>query len=139
MAAIKFKTGDDYALRLSKLGARSDEIAKKALYAAAGLVADQMKANLRGVVKDGTGALEASMGITPMREDGRGDWNLKIGFDGYDENGTPNQLKARALESGTSTQPKRPFVRPAVQATKGAALEAMRRVIDEEGKKIMDE
>lgn len=138
MATVKFKNGDDYALRLSALGARSGEVAKKAIYAGAGIVADRIRANLQGVVSGaGTGALEEALGVTPMREDDGG-WNVKIGFDGYDSKGTPNQLKARALESGTSVQAKKPFVRPAVSASKGAALAAMRAVIDEETKKIMD-
>ena len=139
MATIKFKSGDDYAAKLSALGARSGEAAKKAIYAGAGIVADRIRANLRSVVSgEGTGALEASLGITPMRED-NGGWNVKIGFDGYDSKGVPNQLKARALESGTSRgEGKHPFVRPAVNASRGAALAAMKAVIDEETRKIMD-
>ncbi len=140
MATVKFKAGDEYAARLSALGAGSEGIAKKALYAAAGIVADRIKTNLRGAVSGGgSGGLEDSLGITPMQEDGQGGWNLKIGFDGYDSKGVPNQLKARALESGTSRgERKHPFVRPAVNASKGAALAAMKAVIDEETKKIMD-
>lgn len=140
MATVKFKSGDEYAVRLSALGAKSEEIAKRAIYEAAGIVTDRIKSNLRGAVSsDSSGALVDALGITPMKADGDGGWNLKIGFDGYDAKGVPNQLKARALESGTSRgERKHPFVRPAVSASKGAALAAMRAVIDEETKKIMD-
>ena len=140
MARIQFKNGDDYAARLSALGTRSDSVATKALYVAAGMVADRIKDNLRGVVSsEATGALAESLGVTPMQEDSTGNWSVKVGFDGYDAKGVPNQLKARALESGTSRgERKHPFVRPAVNASKGAALAAMRAVIDEETKKIMD-
>ena len=137
MARIAFKTGDDYALKLSRLSAGSDEIAKKAIYAAASIVADKIKDNLQGVLSDeATGELVESFGVTPITQDGDGNWNAKIGFDGYGSDGVANQLKARAMESGTSKQPKRPFVRPAVNATKGQALEKMRKTIDEEIRKI---
>ena len=138
MARMTFKAGDEYALKLSKLAAGSDEIAKKAIYAGAEIVADKIKSNLQGVTSgDSTGALAGSFGISPIKTDADGNWNAKLGFDGYDSNGVPNQLKARVLESGTSKQKKRPFVRPAVNATKRQAQAEMGRVIDEEYKKAM--
>lgn len=51
----------------------------------------------------------------------------------------PNQLKARVMESGSSTIRKRPFVRPAVNAKRKEAEAAMERVINEEIKKTMEE
>ena len=132
MARMTFKAGDEYALKLSRLEAGSDEIAKKSIYAGAKIVADKIKGN---IPKD-TGDLAASFGITPMSIDSNGDWNTKLGFDGYDSKGVPNQLKARAIESGTSKLKKRPFVRPAVNATKSQAKAEMGRVIEEEIKKI---
>lgn len=133
MARMTFKAGDEYALKLSRLATGSDEIAKKAIYQGAKIVADKIKAN---IPKD-TGDLAESFGITKIDMDSDGDWNAKLGFDGYDRDGAPNQLKARAIESGTSRQPKRPFVRPAVNATKKQAQDEMARVIEEETKKIM--
>ena len=44
---------------------------------------------------------------------------------------------ARSLESGSSIANKRPFVRPAVNASRPAAEEAMAKVLDEEIEKIM--
>lgn len=138
VARMTFKAGDDYALKLSRLATNSDEIAKKAIYEGAKIVADKIKSNLQGVLSpDATGDLAASFGIASIDKDSNGDWNTKLGFDGYDGEGTPNQLKARALESGTSKQPKRPFVRPALNATKAAAKSKMGQVIDEEIGKIM--
>ena len=138
MARMTFKAGDDYALKLSKLATGSDEIAKKAIYAAAEIVADKIKSNLEGVLsEEATGELVASFGITKIDVDANSDWNAKIGFDGYDSAGVPNQLKARVLESGSSRQPKRPFVKPAINATKAAAQAAMAKVIDEEIEKTM--
>ena len=137
IARMTFKAGDDYAIKLSKLATGSEEIAKKAIYEAAGIVADQIKKNLEGVLsEEATGELVASFGVTPIEKDSNGNWNAKIGFDGYDSKGVPNQLKARALESGTSRIKKRPFIRPAVRATKQKAQDKMAEVIDREIKKL---
>lgn len=138
MATIKFKKGDEYALKLSRLATGSEEVAKKAIYQGARVVANKIKANLEGILSpDATGDMLGSFGITPIERDKDGNWNAKIGFDGYDRKGIPNQLKARVLESGSSRQQKRPFVRPAVNATKKQAIEAMSKIIDEETKRII--
>lgn len=132
MARITIKSSDEYALKLSKLATGSEEIAKKSIYQAANIIADEIK---KRIPKD-MGDLEDSFGITPIDRDTDGNWNAKIGFDGYDRKGVPNQLKARAIESGTSTIKKSPFVRPAVNATKKKAIEAMEKTVEEEIKKL---
>ena len=114
----------------------------------AGLIAYQKKepAPLTETAKKG---LLDGLGITPMQDD-NGFYNVKIGFDGpggehgYNDlrtekfpKGQPNVMIARSLESGSSIAPKRPFVRPAVNASRKAAEEAMAKVIDEEIEKIM--
>lgn len=133
MATVSFKGGDEYALKLSRLATGSEVIAKKAIYQGAKIVADEIKKR----IPEDTGDLSKSFGVTPIERDSDGNWNARIGFDGYDSKGVPNQLKARAIESGTSRLPKRPFVRPAVNATRKKAIEAMKKVIDEETNKIM--
>ena len=141
MARITFKAGDDYAAKLLKLANTSEETMKKAVYAGAAVVTDKIRENLEANLAgsdQSTGALADSLGITPISQDKDGFWNAKIGFDGYDEKGVPNQLKARVMESGSSTVRKRPFVRPAVNATKKAAVEAMKKVMEEEIEKTME-
>lgn len=137
MAKMKIKSPDEYALKLSKFGKDSPEIAKKVVMAGAAPIADAIRANLEKNLagsKYSTGALLGSFGIAPPGVDRDGNTTTKIGFDGYDRNGTPNALKARAMESGTSTQPKKPFVRPAVNAAKGRAIEEMGKKLGEEMK-----
>ena len=146
LATIKFKKGDEYALRLSKLETGAEGIAKKALYAGAGVVADRIKNNLGSVPKIPAyqkNDLMNGFGITPMRNGG-GMWDVHIGFDGYGSRptanyprGKPNQMIARAIESGTSFRPKTPFVRPAINSSRAAALAEMQRTIEEELNKIM--
>jgi hypothetical protein len=107
MARMTFKAGNDYAVKLSRLGVKSQEIGKRAIYAAANIVTDKIRSNLESVVSsEATGELADSLGITPIKPDQNGDLNTKIGFDGYDSRGIPNQLKARVLESGSSKQEK---------------------------------
>lgn len=135
MARITLKGTDELVLRLSRLESGADEIAKKAIYKGAGIMADQVKRNLESNLSgsdSSTGELLDCLGITSMKEDSEGNWNAKIGFDGYDGNGVPNALKARAMESGTSKQQKKPFVRPAISQAKERAKQAMQAVIEEE-------
>ena len=169
MARMTFKAGDDYALRLSRLGAKTDEIAKKAIREGAAVVTEKIRKNLSALREDVEPTLKdksyhylkpgekfsgipeyqkkdllSSLGITPVQLDKNGNYNAKIGFDGYGSQpthkypkGLPNQLAARATESGSSIRPKQPFVRPAVNSTKKEAVETMQRVIDEEIEKEM--
>ena len=83
-----------------------------------------------------------SFGVTPMQKDRDGIYNVKLGFDGYNDvktkkwaNGQPNQLIARACESGSSAMIKQPFFRQAVQKTKRKAEARMAEVLDEKIKK----
>ena len=138
MAKMTFKAGDEYAIKLSRLASGSGEIAKKAIYAGAKVVADRIREEMdKKLSGESTGDMAESLGITPIERDNAGNWNAKIGFDGYDRKGVPNQLKARVMESGSSTIRKRPFVRPAVNATKKESQTVMAAVIDEEIEKIM--
>lgn len=161
MARMTIKSSNEYALKLSRLAEGSEQIAKKAIHAGAGIVADAIKKNLNampedefrflrdgdkfdGLSKQQKQDLLASFGITPIAKDDKGNWNAKIGFDGYGSmqtrqypKGLPNQLLARAAESGSSVRKKHPFVRPAVNATKKPAQAEMGRVADEEIQKLM--
>ena len=134
---MTFAAGDDFAIALSRLATGSDEIAEKAIYEGAKVIADKIKSNLEGVLSaEATGELVASFGVTPITKDSEGNFNCKIGFDGYGTDGVANQLKARVLESGSSKQQKRPFVRPAVNATKKQVVAKMGEVITEEIQKL---
>lgn len=131
MAKIEFKGIDKYQDLLAKLSMRSEGICKQAVYEGAAVVIDAIKTNLRKVVSENsTGDLEKSIGLAPM-ENKNGYINTKVGFDGYDRNGHPNIVKARALESGTSKQRKRPFIRPAVNSVKEKSIDVMAKKVSE--------
>lgn len=139
MAKITFKGLEEYERLLSRLGKDSGRIAGMAVYQGADIVADAIRKNIAslpqrtGVTKRG---LESGFGISPMQDD-NGYRNVKLGFDGYNDNGVPNVLMARVFENGTSKVPKHPFVRTAVNASRKQAEAKMAVVLDEEIKKIM--
>lgn len=91
---------DDYVMRLTKLDALTPQIIGRAIFPAADLVADAIRANIqklpvsnahkRGTPEDPISTVTSSQkqglldgfGISHMRRD-NGLWNVKLGFDGY--------------------------------------------------------
>lgn len=159
---FKFEGMEEYALRLSKLGDQTKEIAGKAIYAGAKIVADKVRKNIEGLPTvdfrtHGTSenpldgitnlqkeGLEKGFGVSPMQEDS-GYYNVKVGFDGYNAvktqeypQGQPNLLIARSVEGGTSFRQPHPFVAPAIRASKKAAEAKMKQVLEEEIDKIIE-
>lgn len=133
MAKMTIQGFDEYADKLSKLGSAAPEIAKRAVRAGINPLADEVRKGLEKNLQNSkysTGDLLDSLGVTPVSVDKNGVYNAKVGFSGYDRKGVPNALKARAMESGTSRQPKKPFMRPAVNRAKKRVLEEMGRSID---------
>ena len=162
MATIRFSKLRDYELMLGKIGEASKDICGAAIYEGAKIIADEVKNNLNSlnVTTDELAMLKAkkseptyitqrakeglikSFGVTPMSQDKDGIYNVKLGFDGYNDvktkkwpKGQPNQLIARACESGSSAMIKQPFFREAVQKTKKKAESRMAEVLDEKIKK----
>lgn len=163
MARIRMYGTEEYALKLSKLSVNSQAVAEKAIQEAAGIIADQVRANIQALpavkdienikaykegrkshlsIKQKQGLLE-SLGITPVALD-NGFYNAKIGFDGYNgirtkkyPKGQPNQLIARVAESGSTYMDKTPFMRKALTASRAKALQRMQEIIDNEFEKIM--
>ena len=141
MAKMTIKGTDQLELQLSKLGNMSTKIAKDVVMAGAQPVADEIRVgltrNLQGS-EHSKGDLLDSLGVAPPDIDRSGNVNTKVGFHGYDRNGVANQLKARVMESGSSKQQKKPFVRPAVNRAKPTALKEMAKKCDEEIKLIIE-
>ena len=121
MAKIEMEGLDEYMSRLREMGASVEGTIKRAVYPAAGMVIEAIKAN---TPTDGTaGGLRDSAALRTFKND-NGYVYTQVTFDGYDERGHPNPVKARVLESGSSTRQKHPFIRPAVNRVKAQA-EAM--------------
>lgn len=127
---------DEWIHYLDTIGSQALVIAEKAVYEGTKIVADQVRANLKGALSGkSSGDLERALGVTPIENQG-GVVNARVGFDGYDSRGVPNQLKANVLEYGSSKQRARPFVNPAVRKTRRAARKKMSEVFDDEINKL---
>lgn len=161
MATVKFKKGDEYIAKIAKLEANArDQICGKAIYGAAEIAADAIRAELKKVPTDDRNdsfwgelngpkkiqkkGLYDSLGIASMQDDGRGFLNVKIGFDGYNNvvtrwwlNGQPNQMIARSVERGTHFMRANPFVKPAMRKCTKQALEYMKKSVDKSIEEIM--
>ena len=170
MAKLTIGKGmEKYISQLEKLNLNTPEVLGRAIYPAAAVVANAVKANIekipvsnsskRGTASDPIDTITSSQkqglrdgfGISKIRNDG-GLYNVKLGFDGYNTTVSTtskragwtntrqaNQMIARAVENGTSFRKKHPFVAPAIRATRGAAEKLMAEVLDEEIAKAMED
>ena len=144
MSKIEMKMPEEFLLKLSRLGNKTDEIIPKVLEAGGEVVLSKAKSNLSSVVGHGTktksrstGELEDSLGLSPAKQkrDGSG-WDIKIGFDEPRSDGDSNAKIANILEYGKHGQPPKPFMRPARRQSRNAAIEAMKEKFDQEVERI---
>ena len=147
MAKIQMQGMSQYLDELRRLDQATGPLCKAVVYAGASLVADAVRTELETLdrVTDAEAlaawqdrrpvkisvtqkiGLIKSFGVTPI-SDKFGIYSAKLGFDGYNDvksdrwpNGQPNQLIARACESGSTAMKKQPYMRRAVNRTKHAA------------------
>lgn len=146
MPKIKIDGFKQYQNQLNELELSALRVIKPAIYVGAGIVADEVRAQLRRALagsKHSTGALLRSINLDDMRDD-NGFVNTHISFPGYgDEAGKrhPNPPKAYVLEKGRAGQKrvKQPFVARAIKATKEKCIQAMDKEVNERIQKIMNE
>lgn len=129
-------------------------IAGHSLYEGANIVANQLRKNIeelperspgfskegfmkRGVTKYQKTAMLEGMGISKMQDE-FGTLDIKIGFEGYDDEvtkeypkGHPISMIARSVESGTSWLQKTPFIRPAYNQAHTQAEKVMASALEE--------
>lgn len=168
MARALFIRDDSFRWMTGELRKVYPDISETVLKAGADIIADEMKSNLEGVLSpDASGDLVKAFGITPVKQDRKFNYNLHLGFDGYQF--LPNgkkvafQLLARTIESGAviggryettfqggkfrrkkkssleyRSDPK-PFAKPAVQKKRKQAEQAMIAAAEREYSKIISE
>lgn len=143
MAKATMKMPDEFLMKLSRLGEKTDEIVPKVLQAGAQIVESKIKSNLRTAIGNGTkeesrstGELLSSLGTSSAKMDRDGNYNVKIGFAEPRSDGGSNAKIANVLEYGKSGQPPRPFLKPAKSASKKACMDAMISSLDREVEKI---
>ncbi len=123
---------EDFLLKLSRLGEKTDEIIPKVLEAGGEVVEAKVKSNLQAVIGSGTkeesrstGELVSSLGVSSARQDKEGNFNVNVGFSEPRPDGKSNAMIAGVLEYGKSGQPPKPFLKPAKSASKNACVDAM--------------
>jgi len=127
MAKISMDGLYQYEKLLAELGADTVKMAKYAIYPAAGEVLEALKA----ATPTDEGDLRDSEILTRFQDTDNGMIFTAVVFEGYDRDGTPNSLKARALESGTSRMKKRPFIRPTVNRIRQRVIDTIAHGTDE--------
>jgi HK97 gp10 family phage protein len=145
MAKIEMKMPEDFLLKLSRLGDKTDEIIPKVLEAGGEVVLAKAKSNLSSIVgrdtkvkSRSTGELENSLGLSKARQkrDGSG-WDVKVGFaEPRRGKGDSNAKIANIIEYGRHGQPAKPFMKPARTQSKNAAVEAMKEKFEQEAERI---
>jgi len=139
MAKASVRLPEEFILRLSQLGEQTDEIIPKVLEAGGIVVLEKVRSNLDAVIgantktkSRSTGQLKSALGLSPAKMDRKGNFNVKIGFAEPRSNGVSNAMIANTLEYGKHGQPPKPFLKPAVTATKAACVQAMKEKFTEE-------
>lgn len=155
MARIEFVGIDEYLDSLDQLGKKSKGLCKRALYDGAAVLADAVRAEVQSLPTtdvngdpdkvleyEKEGLLEG-LGITKMKDE-NGRIRTRVDFDGYNRlrskkypNGHPNSMIARAINSGSSTRKKNPFMARAVKKARAKAEAAMAARMDADIKEIM--
>ena len=143
MAKVDFKMPEDFLLKLSRLGERTDKIIEKVLESGGEVVEAKVRSNLSASVGRGTkeknrstGELLRSLGVSPAKQDRSGNFNVKVGFAEPRSDGGSNAKIANILEYGKSGQPPKPFLKPAKSASKDECIETMKKRFEEEVENI---
>ncbi len=143
MAKVQVKMPEEFLLRLSRLGDKTDEIIPKVLEAGGEVVEQKVRANLNAVIgrdtkeeSRSTGELLSALGVSPAKIDRDGNYNVKVGFSEPRPDGRSNAMIANVLEYGKSGQPAKPFLKPARSAARAPCIEAMKAAFEREVEKL---
>ena len=143
MAKAQMMMPEDFLRKLSMLGDRTDEISKKVLEAGGEVVLKKVRSNLSAVIGKGlktesrsTGELERSLGLSSVRIDRNGNYDIKVGFAEPRSDGESNAKLANIIEYGKHGQVAKPFLAPAKSASKAACEAAMKAKFEEELSKL---
>ena len=151
---MKPKMPEDLMKKLDRLGQNTDRICEKALTEGGKVMKKSVSDHLALVVgKDtkvesrSTGELQAALGVSPVRVDKNGNYDLKVGFREPRSQQTAakgrrsysqitNAMIANVLEYGRKGQAPKPFLAPAKKAAKKDTTAKMEAVLREEIDKL---
>ena len=133
MAKCTYKLPEDLLKKMSRLGNKMDEIAKVTLEEGGKVVLDKTKSNLEASISaTSSGQLVSALGLSPVKVDRNGNYNIKLGFDEPRKDGTSNAMVANIIEYGKPGQLAKPFLKNAKIATKSECEDVMKRKLEEE-------
>lgn len=139
MAKIKAQMPDALIAKLNRLGERTDKVCEKALKAGAEVAEKAISSNLSAVIGKGTklpsrstGQLQKALGVSPVKVDAKGNYDIKIGFSEPRSDGDSNAKIANILEYGKSGQPPKPFLKPAKSKSRKQIMQAISNTLERE-------
>lgn len=139
MAKVQIKMPEEFLLKLSSLGAHTEDICTKMLQIGGNVILKQTKVSLEKVIGHGTkypsrssGELQGALGLSSVKTDKQGHYNIKIGFREPRKDGQSNAKLANIFEYGKSNQPAKPFLKPARNQSRKECICAMQQTFDEE-------
>ena len=147
---FSFEGMEDYVAYLEQFGNGATGMAKRALYDGVAVVGESIRQAIEslpyhpttGISHAQKEGLLQGLGYSFMKRK-KGNWYLKIGFDGYNSvhtkahpNGQPNAMIAAAINSGTSRRKRTNFIYKAVNKSKQESLAAMKRQFDDDIKNL---
>lgn len=139
MATLKPILPDALTQKLTRLGNQTDKICETALKAGAAVAKSAVDNQLKTAVGTGTkypsratGELERSLGVTPVRVDAKGNYDIKIGFAEPREDGNVNAKIANILEYGKHGQPAKAFLKKAKSKSKAETMAVIAATLETE-------
>ncbi len=137
MAKVTIKMPTEFMDQLTKAAEKTDTAIPKALEAGGKVVFDTMKANLRSAIgrdtkypSRSTGKLLAALGVSPVKLNDEGNYDVKVGFS--EDREVSNAKLANILEYGKHGQPPKPILKPTRRSSRKPCIEAMQAALKEE-------
>ena len=138
MAKISIRMPTAFMDQLARAAEKTDTAIPKALTAGGKVVFAKMRANLSSAIGRGTkyksrstGKLLAALGVSPVKVNDEGNYDVKVGF-AEGRGDANNAMLANLLEYGKHGQPPKPFLKRTKSASRTPCIEAMQSVLKEE-------
>ena len=137
MAKVTIKMPTEFLDQLTKAAEKTDTAIPKALEAGGKVVFETMKANLSSAIgrdtkypSRSTGKLLAALGVSPVKLNDEGNYDVKVGFS--EDREVSNGKLANILEYGKHGQPPKPILKPTRRSSRKPCIEAMQAALKEE-------
>mgnify|MGYP000935017200 FL=1 len=138
MAKVKIEMPSGFIDQIAGMGNALDAAIPKALAAGGKVVMDKMKSNLQAAIGRGTkyksrstGKLAAALGVSPVKLDRDGNFDVKVGFS-EGRGDVSNAMLANVLEYGKHGQPPKPFLKQTKSSSRKPCIEAIQTALKEE-------